>query len=161
MNKPINWYGVYIWLGKAAYIVAAPLRWIFLSHTHRGYAWIEHDARVLLVRNWFSRGEWSLPGGGIHGWERAVDGVKRELHEEIGMDEVELAFLGEGFKRERIGGKHYMLYRVICDEQPTLHCRRREITAFEWVPLPNIAARADISEEVRVAFGRLQDNDAV
>ncbi len=142
----------YVRLGRICYILSAPARWVFLSHTHRAYIVIEHDSRVLLVKNWLSSGEWSLPGGGVHGWERAEDGVRREVREELGIQLGDIEYLTEGFSKDTFGGKHYMLFHVSLKANPPINVRRREITEYTWVPRINIASRDDISEEARIAF---------
>lgn len=45
---------------------------------------IRNNSEVLLVRNWLSRQEWSLPGGGIQQGEPIETAARRELLEETG-----------------------------------------------------------------------------
>ena len=48
---------------------------------------LDHDDRILLVRFEFDSGPlWATPGGGIEDGESAVEGLRRELVEEIGLD---------------------------------------------------------------------------
>lgn len=49
------------------------------------------DHEVLLVRFEFPAGtRWAVPGGGIHPGETAHDAVRRELREEVGLEDVEI-----------------------------------------------------------------------
>jgi 8-oxo-dGTP diphosphatase len=43
------------------------------------------DGKILLVEQRHSRG-WALPGGLLHRGEDALDGLLREVHEEVGLD---------------------------------------------------------------------------
>ncbi|MEU4290357.1 bifunctional GNAT family N-acetyltransferase/NUDIX hydrolase [Kribbella sp. NPDC026596] len=48
---------------------------------------LDADDRILLVRFEFSSGPlWATPGGGIEAGESVVEGLRRELREEIGLD---------------------------------------------------------------------------
>jgi 8-oxo-dGTP pyrophosphatase MutT (NUDIX family) len=51
----------------------------------------EHD-RLVMVKYVFERGavRWGTPGGGLHEGESHADGIRRELHEELGLDDVQL-----------------------------------------------------------------------
>ena len=48
------------------------------------------DDEVLLARFVFPNGVelWALPGGGLEGGETHVEGLRRELHEELGLADV-------------------------------------------------------------------------
>lgn len=48
---------------------------------------VEHEGRVLLVRPAY-RPRWGLPGGLLHRGETPVEGVRRELREELVLDVV-------------------------------------------------------------------------
>ncbi len=62
------------------------------------------DARVVLVRHWFSPGIWTLPGGGIKKNETPREAGIREVREEIGYKVN--SFGGEvGIYRGRMGRK--------------------------------------------------------
>jgi len=53
---------------------------------------IDDDDHVLLVRFVFPSGveAWALPGGGLEDGEDPLDGLRRELHEELGATDLEI-----------------------------------------------------------------------
>jgi 8-oxo-dGTP diphosphatase len=59
------------------------------SYTLGAACLIEHDGKVLLVQTAYRR-NWSLPGGLLNKGERPLDGLRREVREEVGID-VEVA----------------------------------------------------------------------
>src|SRR5574343_608829 len=46
------------------------------------------DGKVLILKH--NTGKWLLPGGKINKGENSIDGLKRELREEIGTDQFEI-----------------------------------------------------------------------
>ena len=59
-------------------------------------ALVEQDGRVLLGRRAFdpSAGLWDLPGGFLNEGERPLDGLRRELREETGLEIEATEFVG-------------------------------------------------------------------
>ena len=57
---------------------------------------LDDDGRILLARRAIEpyRGYWDLPGGFLEEGEHPVDGVRREIREETGLDIEPLEFLG-------------------------------------------------------------------
>jgi ADP-ribose pyrophosphatase YjhB (NUDIX family) len=55
------------------------------SYTLGSACMIEHDGKVLLVRTAYRR-NWSLPGGLLSKRETPLDGLRREVREEVALD---------------------------------------------------------------------------
>ncbi len=78
------------------------------------------DGEVLLVRRAYPprAGEWSLPGGHLELGESLVDGVRREVREETGI-EVEVGPVVEVFDRVHHDGDgrvryHFVIVDFLC-----------------------------------------------
>ena len=58
---------------------------------------VDHEGRLLLVRRAGDpyRGTWDLPGGFLEEAETPVDGLRRELREETGLEIEPDGFVGE------------------------------------------------------------------
>lgn len=68
----------------------AAVRIIATSHTVGAVCFVEHDGRILVLRQHHRPG-WTLPGGLVNRGERADQAVVRELREETGLGiEVDL-----------------------------------------------------------------------
>jgi ADP-ribose pyrophosphatase YjhB (NUDIX family) len=59
-------------------------------------ALVERDGAVLLVRRAIEpfRGAWDIPGGYLYAWEHPVEGARRELREETGLEIEVMRLLG-------------------------------------------------------------------
>jgi 8-oxo-dGTP pyrophosphatase MutT (NUDIX family) len=69
------------------------------------------DGRVLLVRHGYQRG-WRLPGGGVDAGETPDEAIRRELHEELGLQGGSIALLGMYARRHFWIGNVVILYRI-------------------------------------------------
>jgi 8-oxo-dGTP diphosphatase len=79
------------------------------------------DGRVLLIRRAFAplQGRWSIPGGGLDVGETIVEGVRRELQEETGIDVRVLDPIEtfEQIQRDDSGRVqlHYVILDYLCE----------------------------------------------
>ena len=74
------------------------------SKTTAGALCLDEDRRVLLARRRAEpfRGRWDIPGGFLEEGEHPLDGLRRELREETGLEIEPLEFLGVWM--DRYGG---------------------------------------------------------
>jgi 8-oxo-dGTP diphosphatase len=59
----------------------------------RGVAVVIRHGRVLLVKD-KGKSKYSLPGGGVHKWERSLQAASRELQEETGLKARKAEYIG-------------------------------------------------------------------
>jgi 8-oxo-dGTP pyrophosphatase MutT (NUDIX family) len=105
---------------------------------------------LLLVRNSYGdTGLWVLPGGGVGRRETPEGAAAREVHEEVGLDVLELSPLGtyasaaEG-KRDTIH-----LFRAVADRPPVAD--RREVEEARFFPLDALPERVSAATVRRIA----------
>jgi 8-oxo-dGTP pyrophosphatase MutT (NUDIX family) len=87
--------------------------------------------RVLLVRHTYGSHAWDVPGGALKRGESALSAAQREMEEELGLDGVNWASIGElhgnvNRRRDTIHCFHVEL----CE--PPLRIDRGELAAVDW-----------------------------
>jgi len=117
-------------------------------------ALIIEEGRLLVMTYSDDNGSWCVtPGGGIAKKETLVDGLRREVMEELGL-EIEVGDVV--YVRELLGASAKVLYGGITEETHQLELFFRCLrsgepsggtrgdnfsTGWEWVPLGELAAR--------------------
>lgn len=109
---------------------------------------IVKDGKVLILRGASTYtegtniGKWGIPGGRIEASESFFDGLRREVHEETGLD-IEIGdpvHIGEWWPTIHDVKNHIVALFVLCkplDENITLS---EEHDAFSWVGLDDFAS---------------------
>lgn len=100
------------------------------------------EGRVLLLERQRGAGRWwDLPGGRLEAQESINDGLRRELHEEIGADDFKVSRLLSAARIPDLPngiGLMLLLYGVsIPFKEATLS---PEHVSYEWVPLQDAVA---------------------
>ncbi|HEY3938838.1 MAG TPA: NUDIX hydrolase [Bryobacteraceae bacterium] len=96
------------------------------------------DGRVLLVRRGSPplQGQWSIPGGILESGETLMEGVRRELAEETGID-VRVRTLIEVFERidRDPSGKaqyHFVVLDYLCEAVRGIALAGSDVTEVAW-----------------------------
>lgn len=116
----------------------------------------EHDC-LLLARYVFPSGieVWALPGGGLEPGESAADGLRRELHEELGIDLLDVG--PHVWSREHVIPMHtghdgqrdeiHLVRMPRFDPRPTIgweQLRTEFVHELTWWSPTQIAAATDV-----------------
>lgn len=143
-------------LGKTAYVIVLPLMRFWLAKTSRSYVLINHGGRVLVIKNWLSRQNWQLPGGGIKKAEGPKVAAARELKEELGIqiNPHDLMPLTNGIWESDNLGHSYQTYALNLKSQPKLSRRTWETSDFAWLK-PAELNQANAATELLQAVERL------
>ena len=90
----------------------------FVARPHkRGVKCLLTDRdRILLVRHTYGRRAWDIPGGSIRWRESPLSAAHREMSEELGLDGVSWAEIGQ-------------LHGRVDHRRDTIHCIRAEVTS--------------------------------
>jgi 8-oxo-dGTP diphosphatase len=118
------------------------------AHTVGALCFVEHDGRVLLLRQRHRRG-WTLPGGLVNRGETAVQAVEREVGEETGLRIT----VGQPFATviEPRVRRVDVLFHVTVDERPDVRVAGEALTA-DWLTPDELG---DIDDPTTDAFAEL------
>ena len=144
-------------LGNILYILLLPFIRILIKKTTRAYVAIEHEGRVLLIKNWLARDTWRFPGGGLRKEESPRQAVAREVKEELRIiiDPSKLVEVHTGIHQvDNLGFKyHLFLYHISIF--PRLLVDGYEVTETSWVSKVPARVSDDISEAMHLVFAKL------
>lgn len=128
---------LYALLGRLAYWLSAPLLYLISlrAHARVRVIIIDHQGRILLVRNWYGRQRWALPGGGVKRHEPPVRAAQRELCEELSLDISQALFAPVG-RIERYDTALPFAITLFSTELPSnnvVHPHPLELIDIRWV----------------------------
>ena len=110
------------------------------------------------------KGWWSLPGGALETGETLVDGVRREVREETGLDIRPLGVLEifERIMRDASGAPeyHYVLIDYMCRVIGGTLAPGDDVCAVEWVrlcDLPQLEITEGTLEVIEKAFRKRRE----
>lgn len=131
---------IYPLIGKLTYHISLPARVLLMSQKPRVYVLLCHRDQILLVKNWFGSGIWSLPGGGLKRSENNETAAIREISEEVGikLSSQDLKFLTNGNHRRQKGLKQYALFYVALKSKPEVIINGVEITEAKWISIDDL-----------------------
>jgi 8-oxo-dGTP pyrophosphatase MutT (NUDIX family) len=136
-------YAAYL-IGRLIWWCAWPAMWLYLRDSERTRLVLQNGkGQVLVVKGWIaSDGKWSLPGGGLHEGEDHIQGLLREVREEVGLtlqaEEVR-PLMERRIKSKGFRSKLYF-YAASVDTDPVLTLLWYEIAEAAWIDLEKLTA---------------------
>ncbi len=91
---------------------------------------LDGDGRILLVRHSYTAG-WYLPGGGVARGESVLDGLRRELIEEVGIEPIRSPRL-LGMYSSTFEGKSDHIGAFVVDEWHRKSVGSLEVIEADW-----------------------------
>lgn len=109
-----------------------------------------NDGKILLVKSPKWHNKWTVPGGHIEVGETALNAVKREAQEEVGLKVEPITIISSG---ELINSKdfyrpaHFIFFAFLCRSENSDHVKldNEEIIDYIWVT-PEQAIKMDLGE---------------
>ena len=89
------------------------------------------DGKILVVRNYYSRQGWALPGGGVKRSESRVQAARRECVEEVGLQIDSLRYVGCTYSYESYRPFVVYVYAGVVSGDGVVR-RNHEIMAADW-----------------------------
>jgi ADP-ribose pyrophosphatase YjhB (NUDIX family) len=138
---------------------AWPAYWVYFKFGHgRTRVVLLHEGKILVMKQWISAGKWTLPGGGLHKDETAVDGAARELKEEtsLELDPRQLQSVGKGvYRRHGLSYEFYVFEATVGSNN--VRAQRVEVSELVWV-YPDELTAQNASQDTLLSLEIVREN---
>lgn len=117
--------------------------WFVFRPTQRGaYVAVWSKGKLLLIKNSYKAG-YTLPSGGVKKYESIESAAVRELAEEVGIQASpdDLRLIDEFKSTSEFKTDRSTVYELHLAEQPAITIDNIEVTAFEFVSMPEVKTR--------------------
>lgn len=93
---------------------------------------IEHDGKILVCRG-IGDTVWEFPGGRLHEHEEPMEGVAREIKEELGIDVTveKVVHISRSYHSKSKQWQVFVVYR--CGMNGDIHADPKEVEEVKWV----------------------------
>ena len=126
---------------QVGYVLLRSYSRLLRPHTRGVKCMLTHGDEVLLIRHAYGPGQWDFPGGFCRRRESFGAAARREVSEELGIEDARWTDLGE--LRRRHDGRHETLHGFRVElPQRDIEVARAEVAEARWFPrgaLPEVA----------------------
>lgn len=149
-------------IGQITFWLAWPLLFVYLRLTQRTRVLVIVDNEILVVKGWLGTGHWSLPGGGKHRGESAVQTTLRELREETGvlLQAEQLHTLPASNVRQYGLTMKLSCFYAVLNSKPLTTRQPGEIIAVRWLPLDQLKS-FEVGNEIMQMVGSWQSSTSL
>lgn len=103
---------------------------------------LECGGKILFVRSKIGEGKWDLPGGRLHFGEDPIDGLQREVQEEIGCQCEIDGVVSVNQVYHETAQKHcvFITYKGTLANGSKIEIPEDELESFTWLPIEDCTA---------------------
>jgi 8-oxo-dGTP pyrophosphatase MutT (NUDIX family) len=127
--------------GRIVYFIGMPFWYIYFRLSPvRSRIIVVCGNEVLMVKGWLGPGLWTLPGGGVKKNELLEVAARRELKEEVGIEEPESSLRLIGSYRHNGKVIKYKAEIMVLElgKKPVLRRQKLEIAEAKWFGISEI-----------------------
>jgi ADP-ribose pyrophosphatase YjhB (NUDIX family) len=134
-------------IGKLIYLFSFPFILLIIRNSKRVYAAIIFENRILVTKNFLGfHNAWRLPGGGLKKGEPEIQGLIREVQEEVGIlitaDNLSL-IISEKKHRKNF---FYSVYLCNLEQLPAIKIDNKEILEAKFIAINELISSSNLSE---------------
>ena len=148
-----------VFIGKVIYFLSYPAIRLIIRNSHRVYGAIIFNDQILVTKNWLGRqNDWRLPGGGLKKSEPEIEGLNREIKEEVGIElsKVKWKPIIKNHKHKK--NFYYSVYSCNIDSMPNIKINKKELLDAKFIDLKTINNGHSVSESLQNAVKLLMDD---
>jgi 8-oxo-dGTP pyrophosphatase MutT (NUDIX family) len=141
------------YIGRILFWIGWPVFFVYFRLSERTRILIIHGDDILVVKNWISHGQWSLPGGGLRRGEKACPGIVREVWEELGvlLSSEGLQYLGhEQYKKHGLSFDFH-LFLMYVPQKFSFDKQLIELADVQWKSITRLT-RETSGHDILLAF---------
>ncbi len=101
---------------------------------------IQHNGKILLIKNSYGHKFWTLPGGGIKRKESLEETVKREVKEEVGINVGEIKKCGHLFYDGEYKKNTVWVFKAVVNDM-TFTINNYEINEAQWFKINELPTK--------------------
>ena len=112
---------------------------IFRPRVRGAYVLVTYKEKILLIKNSYKPG-WTFPCGMVDRGETEIEGAKRELFEEVGINcsLSDLVFLKEVLSTKGFKKDHQFFYHLRLHDETEIVLDMREVIDFKWASVEDV-----------------------
>lgn len=108
---------------------------------------VEYQGKILLVKQSYGRGLWTIPGGGIRRGETPEEATKREVREEVGIQLEDVKHIGKFISTSEYKRDNVDIFNAASNGE-NFKIDNLEIIEAKWFPPNNLPEISEYAQKV-------------